>query len=348
MGFFVAPVIGSLSDSCHSKFGRRRPYMLGGLLLLGLFSILLACTKYFGSAVLPIACICFVCLDGTINVIQTPLRALIADFAPINQQSTGQLMAVAFQGMGGLLGSLLQLLFYKDPNDVMVLFVSVFIVNIIFVGITSYFVREHYFPKPEGEKVSVAAPFIDLFKSTKGLTGKLLIVGATTFFCWWALFSWWPTSSTWYTEVVMDGCCSEWCEVNDPSAYARCQEGLTISANVNIAANVLQTLICIGFALLMNRGILVRVKFLWSILLTFGAALLIVSKFVDTMWYAYLVGIGMAIPISGINSFPLEVGKQFVLLNLFIVVPQIICTLMIGTLSEQYGVEGMTWALFAA
>lgn len=31
MGFFVAPIIGSLSDNLQSRFGRRRPFMLGGM-----------------------------------------------------------------------------------------------------------------------------------------------------------------------------------------------------------------------------------------------------------------------------------------------------------------------------
>eukprot|EP00121_Abeoforma_whisleri_P001766 Awhi_evm1s1577 len=151
---------------------------------------------------------------------------------------------------------------------------------------------------------------------------------------------------------------------------------VAINADVNILANVAQLIISLIIALLMNRGILVRVRFVWSALLVFGAALLIGSKFITGAWYAYLVGIGMAVPISGINSFPfaivgtynvsqeesscetaegdkkkkesLEVGSQFGLLNLFIVVPQIICTLVIGELRSSYGDEGLSWAIFAA
>jgi solute carrier family 45 protein 1/2/4 len=65
MGFFVAPIVGSLSDRSHSRFGRRRPYMLGGLILLGIFSLALATSKYLPeAAVLPVGMVCFVCLDG--------------------------------------------------------------------------------------------------------------------------------------------------------------------------------------------------------------------------------------------------------------------------------------------
>eukprot|EP00121_Abeoforma_whisleri_P016754 Awhi_evm1s15361 len=174
----------------------------------------------------------------------------------------------------------------------------------------------------------------------------------------------------------MDGCCEDpsvagYNGICTDESYANCLEGQAINADVNILANVAQLVISLFIALLMNRGILVRVRFVWSALLVFGAALLIGSKFITGAWYAYFVGIGMAVPISGINSFPfaivgtynvnqeesesvekkketLEVGSQFGLLNLFIVVPQIICTLVIGELRSSYGDEGLSWAIFAA
>jgi hypothetical protein len=34
-GFLVQPVIGVLSDACQFRFGRRRPFILGGALLCG-------------------------------------------------------------------------------------------------------------------------------------------------------------------------------------------------------------------------------------------------------------------------------------------------------------------------
>eukprot|EP00121_Abeoforma_whisleri_P014426 Awhi_evm1s13303 len=316
MGFFVAPIVGSLSDKCHLKFGRRRPYMLGGLLLLGVVSTTLACSKYFGDAGLPVSCnVYFIIMDGTINVIQTPLRALIADFAPPEQQATGQLMASTFQGLGGLVGYFLQKFLWTDPLEILALFMVVFAINVIFVGLTCWFVKEQHFPAKAGEKGGIAEPFIHLFKSVKGLTLKLFIVGACVFFCWWALFSWWPTSSTWYMTIVMNGCCDDpsadgYVGECTPESYNDCLTGQSVNADVNILANVAQTCIGLLLAILMNYRILVRTRFVWSALLFFGAVLLIGSKFIKGEWYAYLVGIGMAVPISGIQAFPFAiVGK---------------------------------------
>eukprot|EP00121_Abeoforma_whisleri_P007766 Awhi_evm1s7101 len=385
-GFFVAPIVGSLSDKCHLALGRRRPYMIAGLLLLAVVSTTLACSHYFGSAGLPVAITMFVMMDGTINVIQTPLRALIADFAPLEQQATGQLMASTFQGVGGLLGYALQKYLWKDPLSILVLFLVVLAINAVFIGGTCILVKEEHFPaKEDDNEASIIEPFVHLAKSIKHLTGKLMIVGACVFFCWWALFSWWPTSSTWYMTIVMKGCCEDPSEAGyngqcTTETYGYCLQGQDINANANILANVAQIVIGLTFALLMNRGILVRVRFVWSALLVFGSVILIGSKFIKGSWFAYLVGVGMAVPISGINAFPfaivgsynqvasetddlekaavdnedmkkkeeLEVGSQFGLLNLFIVVPQIIATVVIGQLRDNFGDEGLSWAIFAA
>eukprot|EP00122_Pirum_gemmata_P000663 Pgem_evm1s588 len=116
-------------------------------------------------------------------------------------------------------------------------------------------------------------------------------------------------------NIVMDGCCDE-PDPTDPNnfctdeSYQRCLDGKDMNSTVNILANVAQTLIGLVFAVLMNRGILVRTRFVWSALLAIGSALMICTKFLNYQWYCYMVGILMAIPISGINSFPFAiVGK---------------------------------------
>ncbi|KNC81766.1 hypothetical protein SARC_05935 [Sphaeroforma arctica JP610] len=366
MGFFVAPVVGSLSDKTHLKLGRRRPWMIIGLCLLALFSMLLANSKSMGDAGLTVAMVSFICLDGCINVIQTPLRALIADFAPPSQQSAGQLMASTFQGVGGLVGYVLQKYFYTDPLEVMVLFILVLVVNVVFVGLACFLIKEEHFPKPEGEKVSIAEPFIHLAKSIKQLTGKLIIVGCTVFFCWWGLFGWWPVSSSWYTTVVMEGCGvnprdtpageTPVCSQEDYDNYSK---GLEVNANANILANVMQIIMAGGLSMLMTRGVIVKCRFIWSALLVVGCFLMVASYWIRGEAYAYIVGVGMAIPISGINAFPFaivgkynqesneesgdeaQVGAQFGLLNLFIVVPQIIVTLVVGEMRVSLGLEAV-------
>ncbi len=44
-GLIMQPLIGVLADSCTSRFGRRRPYMIGGVLVCMLAMLLLGWTK---------------------------------------------------------------------------------------------------------------------------------------------------------------------------------------------------------------------------------------------------------------------------------------------------------------
>jgi solute carrier family 45 protein 1/2/4 len=45
-GFFTAPIVGSFSDRCQSRIGRRRPYIMAGLVLLWVASLVFASSKY--------------------------------------------------------------------------------------------------------------------------------------------------------------------------------------------------------------------------------------------------------------------------------------------------------------
>lgn len=370
MGFFVAPIVGSLSDRSTSRFGRRRPYMLGGLILLGIVSITLALSKNFPEhLVLPIGCTMFVLMDGTINVIQTPLRAIVADVSPPSMQSTGQLMAAMFQGLGGLLGYVLQKYLYTDPVEILWLFICVFLINLTFVGLTCYFVKEEvYTGETSG---SIAGPFIDLAKSLTRIDGRMLRVMVVEWFSWWALFCWWPTSSTWFTEIVMGGCpdnpANNPASVCTPESFAAYQRGLEMNADANILANVLQLCYSLLLSLAMAT-FLRRVRFLWAFSLAVGCVLLLLTMWGPKEdWYAMTAAICISIPISAINSFPFAVvGKyqqddmeesgaeqtsdtatMFGLLNLSIVIPQIIVTFVVGSMRTNVE-DGLSWVLVMA
>lgn len=387
MGFVVAPIVGSLSDRCRSRFGRRRPFMLGGLLMLIIASMLLATAKYFPDpAQLPVGCTMFVLLDGIINVIQTPLRALLADVAPPRFQGTAQLMAAMFQGLGGLVGYVLQRFLYTNPTQVVWLFVSVLIVNVLILGTVAYFLKEErYEPALTDTAATEEAqnsaksstcqaaitPFIELAKSVKKLDGRIARVMLVEFFSWWALFAWWPTSSTWFTETVMGGCPDDPADnpssVCTPESYSDYQRGLKMNADANIVANAMQLCYSLLLSLLMS-SVLKRVRFLWATSLAFGCVILLLTKWGPKEdWYAMFAAITIAIPISAINSFPFAVvGKyqqddqkktgaaltsdtatMFGLLNLSIVIPQIIVTFAVGSMRTDVA-DGLSWVLVMA
>lgn len=292
----------SQDRTAHHKFRPAHP----GLFLLGVVSLTLAGSKHFPHAlVLPVGMTMFVLMDGTINVIQTPLRALVADVSPPKHQGTGQLFCAMFQGLGGFVGYLLQRWLYTDPTEILMLYVCVFAINLLFVGFTCFIVKEEQYSGPKN--ATLLGPFIEMGKSLGKIDGRILRVMLVTWFSWWALFCWWPTSSTWFTEIVMGGCPDNPAtnpeSVCTPESYANYQKGLEMNANANIAANFVQLFYSLLLSLLMAT-VLTRVRFVWAFSLFVGAALLLLTKWGPKAdWYAMTAAMGMSIPISAINRY---------------------------------------------
>lgn len=83
-GLLVQPVVGTFSDRCRHRLGRRRPYIIGGLIATVVAQQLYAWSLPLGHAIadhgchrplaLTISIVSFWLMDMSINVIQTPIR----------------------------------------------------------------------------------------------------------------------------------------------------------------------------------------------------------------------------------------------------------------------------------
>jgi MFS family permease len=358
-GFFTAPIVGAYSDACTSKYGRRRPFIVGGLLLTIVFAMLFAYSKEFGDASWFVGLLASVLLDITINVIQTPVRALGSDMAPADMQATVQLLAAFFQGAGGIIASLLSKWFYFGKvEDLPIVFAVVMGLNVVVIGLVCVVVKETPYEGQE-EKLEIFGPLVTVIKSVGGMDVRLFTVCMCNFFSWAGLFVWWPNAANWWGVYVYDGCVfvegSDDCIKGGPE-NKRFSEGTTAYGDSGIFANLLQTIFCVILSLLVLRGILRRVKYIYSFALLTGAVFLILVKVIPgSIPFAYMVAITIAIPISAIQSFPfaivgsynvakkgMDTGVQFGILNLFITTPQVIVTIAIS------GFADFEWAMFAA
>ena len=99
-GMVVQPIIGALSDSTETRFGRRRPYLLAGALLasiaLWLFPQSGRIAELISSCLnidlpvwsgLLVAAIMIWVIDACVNAAQGPYRALIPDNVPTEQHA---------------------------------------------------------------------------------------------------------------------------------------------------------------------------------------------------------------------------------------------------------------------
>ncbi|WOH16451.1 hypothetical protein DCAR_0936004 [Daucus carota subsp. sativus] len=120
-GLVVQPCVGIWSDKCTSKYGRRRPFILVGSLMISVAVIIIGfsadigyllgdskehCRTYKGTRTR--AAIVFIVgfwmLDLANNTVQGPARALLADLAGPDQRNSANAIFCTWMAVGNVLG----------------------------------------------------------------------------------------------------------------------------------------------------------------------------------------------------------------------------------------------------
>jgi len=117
-GMVVQPLIGALSDKTKSRFGRRRPYLLGGAIIasiaLWLFPNSGDIVNHVANALnislpavagLVFAGVMIWVIDACINIAQGPYRALIPDVVPSEQHSLANSYISLAIGLGSVVAA---------------------------------------------------------------------------------------------------------------------------------------------------------------------------------------------------------------------------------------------------
>lgn len=119
-GLIVQPIVGRWSDRCTSRFGRRKPFMLGGALGMAIGLILFSNSANIAAALgdplspqgqgsrtaLKFAIIAFWITDAFNNALQGPSRCLMADCATSGKAlSYGNSMMAVGNGIGKCIGT---------------------------------------------------------------------------------------------------------------------------------------------------------------------------------------------------------------------------------------------------
>ena len=117
-GMVVQPLIGVLSDNTKSRFGRRRPYLLGGALITALalwafpnsagISDIIGRVCHFDMPAwggLLVAAIMIWVIDACINIAQGPYRALVPDVVPQEQHSVANSYISLSIGLGSVIAA---------------------------------------------------------------------------------------------------------------------------------------------------------------------------------------------------------------------------------------------------
>ncbi|KAJ7841911.1 major facilitator superfamily domain-containing protein [Mycena olivaceomarginata] len=115
-GLLVQPLVGAYADTNTSRWGRRRPYILGGCVLCVGGMLLLGYTREVAGWVLErgghahgvltvwLAVLAIFVIDFSINAVQAVDRALLVDTLPPAQQAAGNACAALMLGGGSVVG----------------------------------------------------------------------------------------------------------------------------------------------------------------------------------------------------------------------------------------------------
>lgn len=202
-GLIMQPVIGVIADRSTSRYGRRRPFMVGCTILTSMFLLLLGWTKevvaWFASdketvknATIVLAVFSIYGIDFAINAVQGSCRGLIVDTLPIPKQQAGSSWASRMVAVGSLIGYgagalKLEAVFGTWLGDTQ--FKQLTVVAAFFlcltVGTTSWAVTERVLIGHGGEeKLSALKVLTDLAKSTFDLPASIKTICHVQFWAW--------------------------------------------------------------------------------------------------------------------------------------------------------------------
>ncbi|GME42368.1 sucrose transport protein SUC2 [Neofusicoccum parvum] len=220
-GLIMQPVVGIIADRSKSRWGRRRPFMVGGAIIVSLALLAMGwateIVAYFvadeeaqKSVTVALAVACIYVIDFAINAVQASSRSLVVDTLPIPKQQIGSAWASRMVAVGSLVGYAagavdLGSIFGGLIGDTQFkqLTVVAAVVLLACTGITSWAVQEKVLldDGKEPEDIGAIQIFTQILRTATNLPPRIAAI------CWvqfWAWIGWFPFlfySTTWVGEI---------------------------------------------------------------------------------------------------------------------------------------------------
>jgi len=343
-GLLIQPIIGSMSDRTWNRLGRRRPYFLVGAILasVALFFMPDSSALWMAAGLLWI-------LDASINITMEPFRAFVADKLPEEQRTLGFVMQSWFIGIGQTLANGLPYLFSVlgvvgvmasgIPLSVEYSFkigAIVFLAAVLWTVLTT---KEYppddmgAFERMRGEKRGCTRGFAEIFSSLAEMPATMKQLAVVQFFTWFALPCMWQFFGVAIAHHVF-GAANE----KSPSFAAGAEWGGLCFAAYNVVCFAVAFLLP-GLAKATSR------KTVHLIALVCGGLGLISVLFVTNKYllFASMAGVGIAwasilsMPYVMLSTAvpPARMGVYMGVFNLFIVIPQIVESLVIPNIFNR-------------
>jgi maltose/moltooligosaccharide transporter len=337
-GLLIQPIIGSMSDRTWNRLGRRRPYFLVGAILasIALFFMPESSVLWMAAGLLWI-------LDASINITMEPFRAFVADKLPEEQRTLGFVMQSFFIGIGQTLANALPYLFSAlgvvgvmasgIPLSVEYSFkigAIVFLTAVLWTVVTT---KEYppedmeAFERLRREKKGIAAGFVEIGSSLAEMPATMKQLAVVQFFTWFALPCMWQFFGIAIARHVFGA-------PNEQSPLFA--EGVEWGGLCFAAYNVVCFLIAFLLPWLARKT---SRKTVHMVALVCGGIGLISVLFISNKWmlFASMAGVGVAwasilsMPYVMLSTAvpPARMGVYMGVFNLFIVIPQIVMSLIV-------------------
>mmetsp|Transcript_83311 Transcript_83311/g.268525 ORF Transcript_83311/g.268525 Transcript_83311/m.268525 type:complete len:520 (+) Transcript_83311:73-1632(+) len=393
-GFFTGPIVGATSDSLTSKFGRRRPVILTGLVSLWIAGMLFAGAEHIfplnqcgamGPAavlegnganatkatnaprrlseaepdVVPCTALFFAApmywvMDVTINILQTPHRALVADLASPDQQVPMQVVFVFMMSIGNFLAfSIMQI--YEKPVDHMIeLMLGICLLNTVCVAIQFSVAREIPLNKADGPKKNACSPVLDVVEAVRHSPCLLYQLAGVQCLVWIGNTAWNLYSAQWFEEAVFQGSEHAAKGTQEYNNYIEGNTAFSFGGQMKSVLQLISTLVIM--AILLKTSIRPRLVYapcifigtLVSILAAFAVGhsgvfakiCLTISIMPETGSFAIPFGL-----VATLNARAAAEGKmvstalQMALLNCCVTVGQQICTMTLAIIESQMSLQ---------
>ncbi|KAF2404550.1 hypothetical protein EJ06DRAFT_469817 [Trichodelitschia bisporula] len=228
-GVLVQPVVGIKSDRSRIRWGKRRPYIVGGTIGTVLALMILAWTReivggflgIFGVdresrgvaiTVMAFATLAIYILDFAINVFQAALRAFIVDCAPPHQQETANAWVSRMNGVGNIIGMLcgtinLPKLFPflgQTQFKGLCAIASIFMAATVTISCATIQERD---PTTEGEPIAmqgILSFWKDLLHAVRRLPPQIVKVCQVQFMAWLGWFPFLFYTTTYIAEIYVE------------------------------------------------------------------------------------------------------------------------------------------------
>lgn len=221
-GLLVQPIIGLMSDSTWTRFGRRIPYILIGAIISALAMFFMPNSEFFAYLLPPLffGAMMLIFMDTSFNITMQPFRALVGDMVSEEQRNKGYSIQSMLINAGAVIGSTLPFVLTwmgvsNEPNVAAGEKVAPTVIWAFYFGggallvsvlITAFTTKEY--PPEEFKKYSnikkeekIKTPFKQLLKDIPNTMVRLAFV---QFFSWFALFIMWVFTTSGIAQQIWE------------------------------------------------------------------------------------------------------------------------------------------------